>query len=47
MHVHMTNIPCEFVDLRDEIVLDDVEGVLCGQELVVLGDEVFHLLPHA
>ena len=43
MHV----LPCEFVDLGDEVVLDDVEGVLRGQELVVLRDEVLHLLPHA
>lgn len=40
------DIPGEFVDLCDEIILDDVERVLCGQELVVLRDEVLNLFPH-
>ena len=39
--------PSKFVDLCDEIILDDIERVLCGQELVVLGDQVLHLLAHA
>ena len=44
MHAYL---PCELVNLRDEVVLDDVEGVLGGQQLVVLRDQVLHLLPHA
>jgi len=41
------SLPSEFVDLSDEIVLDDVERVLGRQELVVLRDQVLNLLAHA
>ena len=44
---YIPSLPCEFVDLCDEVVLDDVEGVLGGQQLVVLRDQVLNLLPHA
>ena len=39
-------LPGEFVNFGDEVVFDDVERVLGGQQLVVLLDQVLHLLAH-
>ena len=43
----MKLLPGELVHLGDQVILDNVESVLGGEQLVVLRYQVLHLLAHA
>ena len=43
----MKLLPGELVHLGDQVILDNVESILGGEQLVVLRYQVLHLLAHA